>query len=523
MKTPKWLEKATFYQIYPQSFYDSNNDGIGDLNGIKQKLDYIKWIGCNALWINPIFDSPFKDAGYDVRDYYKVAPRYGTNQDLEDLVKAAHEKGIRILLDLVPCHTSDDHEWFKASCRQEENEYTHRYIWTHDAFEKPNNGLQAVGGMKDRNGCYVISYFHSQPSLNYGFYRIDDPRWQKGMDSEEAIKTREAIIDVMRFWLSKGVDGFRVDMAACLVKNDYNDEGTRATWKKIFDVIKKEYPESAFVSEWSVPEWSLKCGFDMDFYLDHGWNGGNGYHHLFRCQEVDKNNHIILKDDSYFKTESNKSMMRFLNEYIRRINETRDDGYYCFLTNNHDMPRTSFFYNKHELEIIYSFMFLMPGVPFLYYGDEIGMKFLNVPTKEGGYYRTGARTPMQWDNSKNLGFSKASKEDIYLPVDEDKDAPTVEKAKKDPNSLLYLFKKLIELRNTYEDLGNVQNFELIDASENRKFVIYKRGNFYFLLNPSVYDEKYYLDGNFEIIHQVGNIDINNRIINKSSFVVLRKL
>lgn len=523
MKARKWLETATFYQIYPQSFYDTNGDGIGDLNGIKEKLDYIKWLGCNALWINPIFDSPFKDAGYDVRDYYKVAERYGTNEDLESLVKTAHEKGIRVLLDLVPCHTSDEHKWFIESCKQERNEYSGRYIWTNDAFEKPWNGLQAVGGMKERNGCYVISFFHSQPSLNYGFYHIDDPRWQKSMDSEEAKSTKQEMINVIRFWLDKGVDGFRVDMAACLVKNDHNDEGTRKTWEEIFSVVRKEYPEAAFVSEWAVPEWSLKCGFDMDFYLDHGWHGGNGYHHLFRCQDVDKDNYVIRSDNSYFKTESNKSMMLFLNEYIRRINETRDDGYFCFLTDNHDMARTSFFYNDHELRIIYSFMFLMPGVPFLYYGDEIGMKFLNIPTKEGGYFRTGSRTPMQWNKGKNLGFSSADPKDIYLPVDMSEDAPNVEDAIKDPNSLIHLFRKLIELRNTYKDLGNVQNFELIHAVEHNKLVIYRRGQFYFICNPSSYEETFNLDGNYEIIHQIGGVSLENRKIEKSSFVVLRKI
>lgn len=130
----QWLKDAVFYEIYPQSFYDTNGDGIGDFPGIIAKLDYIKDLGCNALWINPCYDSPFKDAGYDVRDYKKIAPRYGTNADAAALFKAAHEKGIHVLFDLVPGHTSEEHAWFKASCRPEHNEYSDRFIWTDSCF-----------------------------------------------------------------------------------------------------------------------------------------------------------------------------------------------------------------------------------------------------------------------------------------------------------------------------------------------------------------------------------------------------
>ena len=142
----KWLKDTVFYEIYPQSFYDTNGDGIGDINGITAKLDYIKSLGCNALWINPCFDSPFKDAGYDVRDYKKVAPRYGTNEDLYNLFEEAHKKGIRVLLDLVPGHTSEEHPWFLESQKTEKNEYSDRFIWTdfcfHGASGRPYIGCE---------------------------------------------------------------------------------------------------------------------------------------------------------------------------------------------------------------------------------------------------------------------------------------------------------------------------------------------------------------------------------------------
>ena len=134
---PDWLKNAVFYEIYPQSFYDANGDGIGDIPGICEKLDYIKWLGCNALWLNPCFDSPFRDAGYDVRDYKKVAPRYGTNDDLLELFRKAHEVGMHVLLDLVPGHTSEEHPWFRQSCLPEKNEFSNRYIWTGSAWDSP--------------------------------------------------------------------------------------------------------------------------------------------------------------------------------------------------------------------------------------------------------------------------------------------------------------------------------------------------------------------------------------------------
>ena len=153
-----WLRDAVFYEIYPQSFRDSNGDGIGDLPGITEKLPYVKSLGCNALWINPCFDSPFKDAGYDVRDYKKIAPRYGTNEDMAQLCRRAHALGIRVLLDLVPGHTSEEHEWFRKSGEAEPNEYSGRYIWTDHAFAG-GDGMPFIGGEYPRSATYIINFF----------------------------------------------------------------------------------------------------------------------------------------------------------------------------------------------------------------------------------------------------------------------------------------------------------------------------------------------------------------------------
>ena len=222
---PTWLKDAIFYEIYPQSFQDSNDDGIGDIPGIIDRLDYVAGLGCNALWINPCFDSPFMDAGYDVRDYKLVAPRYGTNEDLVRLFDEAHARGMHVLLDLVPGHTSDQHPWFKASAEADPNEYSARYIWTDEALWGME-GRPYIAGMTERAGAYMLNFFASQPALNYGWRDPYKP-WMSAVDSPEALATREAIKDVMRFWLDLGCDGYRVDMADSLVKGD--DERKSAT------------------------------------------------------------------------------------------------------------------------------------------------------------------------------------------------------------------------------------------------------------------------------------------------------
>ena len=259
---PKWLADAIFYEIYPQSFVDSNGDGIGDIPGITLKLDYIKDLGCNAIWLNPCFDSPFKDAGYDVRDYKKVASRYGTNDDLIALFDAAHRRDMHVILDLVPGHTSEEHEWFHRSCKVERNNYSDRYIWT-DSWISGGDGLPFIGGESPRNGTYILNFFKCQPALNYGFAH-PERSWQKPALGPDAKATCDAMVDVMRFWLSRGADGFRVDMADSLVKKD--DEGkpyTIRTWQYMFARIRPAFPEAAFVSEWGRPEESMAAGFDI--------------------------------------------------------------------------------------------------------------------------------------------------------------------------------------------------------------------------------------------------------------------
>ena len=472
---PAWLESAVFYEIYPQSFYDSNDDGIGDIEGVIRKLPYIRDLGADALWINPCFDSPFMDAGYDVRNYKMVAPRYGTNDDLVRLFREAHKAGIRVLLDLVPGHTSYEHEWFRESAKAAENEYTNRYIWTDSAWAAPQP-YRFVNGMAERDGNFMINFFSSQPALNYGFHEITEP-WQLPVTHPDSLATVEAMKDVIAFWLDRGCDGFRVDMADSLVKNDDEKIATAKIWRNVRQMLDAKYPEAALVSEWSCPERALKCGFHADFYLDHT---GKGYHSLFR--KTDRETGL---NESFFSREGRGDASQFAAEYSKDYNATKNDGYISFITGNHDTPRLRAFMEPEEMKIACAFLLTMPGVPFLYYGDEIGMRFIKgLVSKEGGYSRTGTRTPMQWDRSSNMGFSRAKTDMLYLPTDTAPDAPDAETNAADPDSLLNTVKELIRLRKSEPDLTGNGDFEFLYVEEKKYPLIYRRGNLVMIVNPS---------------------------------------
>lgn len=510
----KWLKDAVFYEIYPQSFFDSNGDGIGDLNGITAKLDYVKSLGCSAIWLNPCFDSPFKDAGYDVRDYRKVAPRYGANEDLVRLFETAHQKGIRVLLDLVPGHTSEEHPWFLESKKAELNEYSDRYIWTGNWFQGAQ-GLRYISGEAERDGAYIINFFKSQPALNYGFQHITE-FWQCPTDHSAAAATREAMKDVMRFWLKQGCDGFRVDMADSLVKYDDADKrGTCAVWRDVRAMLDREFPETVLVSEWNNPFHALRAGFDMDFYLN--WRG-NGYNTLLRDYENWEG-----EDHSYFKKDGGGSINRFLNEYLSRYEGTKQDGYVSLITGNHDTLRLGYTLDQSELKLALAFLFTLPGVPFLYYGDEIGMRYQNLPTKEGGYARTGSRTPMQWDRGRNLGFSTGRAEDLYLPVDPAPDAPTVEEQERDGTSLLNTVRAVLALRRREADLQADGDFQALCREEGKPFV-YRRGSLVLAVNPSGRPDSVSVDaGNGEVLLKIGEGSCENGILSMGpqSFLVIR--
>jgi maltose alpha-D-glucosyltransferase/alpha-amylase len=415
-----------------------------------------------------------------VRDYKKAAARYGTNDDLKRLFSEAHKKGIRVLLDLVPGHTSEEHPWFRESQKAEPNEYWNRFIWTDHWFKKPE-GLGYIAGEAERGSVYIINFFKCQPALNYGFLKPAEP-WQLPMDHPDCAATGEALKDIMRFWLDAGCDGYRVDMAFSLVKNDDEKKtGTSLIWREIRGMLDKEYPEAVLVAEWGDPELSIPAGFHIDFLL----NGhGEGYKSLLRDYEIDRIYNITGEDKSFFKKDGKGDICRFLDDYLPRYGKIKKNGYIALVSCNHDTIRPRFNLSPRELAIYYGFLFTLPGTPFLYYGDEIGMRYLQLPSKEGGYFRTGTRTPMQWKTGKNLGFSKAEAEKLYLPVDSSADAPTVEDQEKDSASLLNTVKTLLNLRHRELDLQSKSNLEIIYAEKEKFPFIYRRGSFVIAVNSS---------------------------------------
>ncbi|MGN1050933.1 MAG: alpha-amylase family glycosyl hydrolase [Acutalibacteraceae bacterium] len=510
-----WLKDAVFYEIYPQSFYDSNGDGIGDLKGITEKLDYVKDLGANALWINPIYDSPFMDGGYDVRDYYKIAERYGKEEDFIEMLRTAHEKGIKVLLDLVPGHTSDQNKWFLEAKKAEKNQYSQRYIFTDSVWECPEQ-YKFICGVCERDGNYLVNYFSSQPALNYGFYDITHPSWQKSHKSKEAKETADSLKDIMRFWLDKGIDGFRVDMADSLVKNDNEKIATAQIWADVRKMMDKDYPNCVLVSEWCNPIKAINDGgFHMDFYLDHY---GNGYSRLFRYMEEGENK-------AFFHKNGKGDIKAFLDEYLPNLKKTKDNGYISFMTNNHDMPRMTNYADIETVKIAHATLLMFPGVPFIYYGDEIGMNYqADLVSKEGGYSRTGSRTPMQWDSTKNLGFSTCDEKDMYLPVDKSKDAPTVEKCIADKNSIYYVIKDMISLRHQNPDLQSDGEIDVLYAEKERYPFIFRRGKFVIIVNPSGKEWTAPLDiKEFEEVYKIGETVISKGEVKTmgSSFMIIK--
>lgn len=483
---PKWLDNAVFYEIYPQSFYDSNGDGIGDIPGIVEKLDYIKELGCNAIWLNPCFDSPFYDAGYDIRDFYQVAPRYGTNQDLRKLFEETHNRGMHIILDLVPGHTSIEHPWFRESMKCSDNDYTDYYIWTPGRKVMPkidkagayaSNLRGFIIGFGGRPGCCAVNFYSTQPALNFGFKEVEDSSWQKSMNDLGPLATREALKDIMKFWLQMGCDGFRVDMAGHLVKNDPTQEGNVELWNDFRDFLDQDYPDAAMISEWGSPKHSIQAGFHMDFLLK---SGKQHYWELFRS------------DNPYFGSRGEGDISEFVKNFNLDYELTDGKGLICIPSGNHDISRMTEKLNEEEIKIAFAFILSMPGAPFIYYGDEIAMKNLaGLPPVEGSEERIQSRTPMQWDRGMNAGFSAAGTEKLYAPIDADKNRPTVWDALNRKDSLWKEIQKLLNVRQKHRALQSHAKVEFLYAEKHAYPFVYVRfceeENVLVAINPKAAD------------------------------------
>jgi glycosidase len=472
-----WLADAVLYQIYPQSFADSNGDGIGDLNGVESKLDYLVWLGINTIWLNPCFVSPMRDAGYDVADYYAIDPRYGTRDDLAKLVDSAGRRGIRVLLDLVAGHTSDQHPWFQHSANDPDD---HRYIWSDQpGIAQGRSGFQPSPGT--RPGFYLPNFFPVQPALNFGYGRMDpNEPWRQPVDADGPRQNREALRDIMDHWLRIGVSGFRVDMASSLVKDDIGKVETAKLWREMRAWIDEAHPDAVLLSEWAQPQVSVPAGFHADFFLHFG--SSQAFRSLFH--------NGTCYDDTwrparpcYFDAAGAGSISEFLAEWATAVSVIGQSGHIILPTSNHDFPRlVAGPRTADQARTAFVFALTWPTLPAMLYGDEIGMQYLpGLPDHEGsvlgasraGYNRAGSRTPMQWD--------AADPEVTYLPSHPSPERPNVADSRQDPDSLLNLVRELIALRKANAALGSRAGVEILNPGYP---FVYRRGAFTVAVNPS---------------------------------------
>lgn len=333
---PRWLADAVFYQIYPQSFADSNGDGIGDFDGIAERLDHLAWLGVNTVWLNPCFVSPFRDAGYDVSDYLNTAPRYGSNDDLAKLVDEARSRGIRVLLDLVAGHTSDQHPWFTASADDPADD---RYIW---AAEGPDGGRPDgfVDSPGTRPGAYLPNFFAFQPALNFGYARENPAEpWRQPVDAEGPRANRAALRAVMDHWLGLGLSGFRVDMAASLVKDDPGKTETAGIWTELRHWLDDTHPDAVLLSEWGEPEVSVPAGFHTDFFLQFGGpTDGRALRSLWSNTEGTVNESWDPLD-CFFDPSGQGTPGLFVEAWHKASAAVAGSGFISLPTANHDFSR----------------------------------------------------------------------------------------------------------------------------------------------------------------------------------------
>lgn len=442
--TPLWWQSGVIYQVYPRSFQDSNGDGVGDLVGLRRRLPYLAGLGVQAIWISPIFRSPMADFGYDIADYTDIDPLFGTLANFDSLLAEAHRLGLKVILDLVPNHTSDCHPWFIESRSSRSSPKRAWYIWRDpDASGgPPNNWMSEFGGGAweyDANTgqYYYHAFLAAQPDLNW---RNPD--------------VRAAIYDVIRFWLRRGVDGFRVDVIWHLIKDEaFRDNPPNPDFRagmaphraviplyttdrpEVHDVIEEmrgvldEFEDRLLIGEIYLPVERLVAYYGRDL---------RGVHLPF--------NFALLQAPW-----EARGLARLIDEYEAALPE---GGWPNWVLGNHDRPRIASRIGPAQTRVAAMLLLTLRGTPTIYYGEEIGMQQaeiaphqvrdpfeLNVPGR--GLGRDGCRTPMQWDASRFAGFSDV---DPWLPLGADHRSNNVDNQRQEAGSLLDLYHRLIALR-----------------------------------------------------------------------------
>jgi maltose alpha-D-glucosyltransferase/alpha-amylase len=453
-----WYKDAVFYELHVKAFYDGNDDGIGDFRGLREKLDYLQWLGVDCLWLLPFFPSPLRDDGYDVSDYRGVYPDYGSLEDVRAFLDDAHRRGIRVIADLVLNHTSDQHPWFQEARRSPQSPRRHYYVWS-DTDQKYSKARIIFIDTEKSNwtwdpeaqAYYWHRFFSHQPDLNY-----------------ENPEVRRAMLEVMTYWLDLGLDGFRCDAVPYLFEREgticENLPETHAYLKELRRHLDERYPGRILLAE--ANQWPA----DVRPYFGDGDEFHMAFHfplmpRLFMGVRSEDRQPII---DMFTHTPSippNCQWCLFLRNHDELTlemctGEERDYMYYAYARDPQARRNIGIARrlapllenDRRKIELLNSLVFTLPGSPIVYYGDEIGMGD-NIHLGD----RNGVRTPMQWTGDRNAGFSKAEPAKLYLPVIADPvygyQAINVESQIQTPHSLLNWMRQLIHIRKTRPVFG----------------------------------------------------------------------
>ncbi|GAB3960945.1 alpha-amylase family glycosyl hydrolase [Spirosoma harenae] len=439
-----WWQEGIIYQIYPRSYQDSNGDGVGDIQGILQRLDYVKELGVTAIWLSPIYPSPMADFGYDISDYENVHPLFGSLDDFDELVVEVHNRGMKLILDLVPNHTSDQHPWFLESRSSRDNPKRDWYIWQDSGLDGalPNNWLSVFGGSawewdETTQQYYYHAFLKEQPDLN----------WRNP-------EVQEAMLDVMRFWLEKGVDGFRVDVMWHMIKDknlrdnpvNLNYQPHMATYEQLLPVYSTDQPE--------VHDLVMDMRHLLDSYDDRMMIGEIylPIHQLVAYYGIDgKGAHLPFNFQLLLLPWDARQIAAAIDQYEGALPV---HGWPNWVLGNHDQSRIVSRVGKDQAEVAAMLLLTLRGTPTIYYGDEIGMHDVPIPFEEvqdpqglnmpdKNLSRDPSRTPMQWARMPNAGFTYGKP---WLRLARDFFRTNVDLQQHDSYSMLSLYKRLIKLR-----------------------------------------------------------------------------
>ncbi|MCE7790905.1 alpha-glucosidase [Salipaludibacillus sp. CUR1] len=498
-QTKQWWKESVIYQIYPRSFNDSNGDGIGDLKGITEKLDYLKQLGIDVIWLSPVYKSPNDDNGYDISDYKDIMDEFGTMEDWEELLEAAHSRGLKIIMDLVVNHSSDEHAWFAESRKSKDNPYRDYYIWRpgKEDGSEPNNWESAFSGSAweydETTGEYYLHLFSKkQPDLNW-----------------ENPTVRQEVYEMMRWWLDKGIDGFRMDVINFISKvpglpDAPNPEGEKyvsgsqyfMNGPRIHEFLHEMNEEA--IKDYDVMTVGEMPGVGPDEAVNYTKEENEELNMVFQFEHVD------LDSGPGGKWDLRPLRLKDLRDNLVKWQKALEqDGWNSLYMNNHDQPRmVSRFgndgkFHKESAKMLATLLHMMKGTPYIYQGEEFGMT--NVQFEDINDYkdietlnmyrekrdegvsheelmkriyvkgRDNARTPVQWDDSKNAGFTTGTP---WIKVNPNYKEINAAAAVNDENSIFSYYQKLIELRHQNETVVN-GSFDIM-LNDHKEVFAYKR-------------------------------------------------